>query len=127
VRATSLCVAILLLAAAAPAAALDDPAAVDARIAVRDVRVRDGAIEATLVNRGPREIRDVRLLVDYVYHWPDEMHPGDESPGRAWPHVVPGPIPPGASQPVRFEPPGGLPTAPGLFSPEIQVLGFREV
>ena len=114
------------LAIAAPGAAIDDPTAVDASVVVSGVRARDGAIEATLRNQSPREIRDVRLLIDYVYHWPDEVHPGDESPGRAWSHVVPGPIAPGASEPLRFEPPGGLPIAPGRFEPTVEVLGFSE-
>jgi hypothetical protein len=112
------------LALASAAAAIDSPAEVDASVAVRDVREADGAIEATISNRSPHEISDVRLLIDYIYHWPDETHPGDESPGRAWSHVVPGPIAPGASAPLRFTPPGGLPTAPGRFTPQIEVLGF---
>jgi hypothetical protein len=117
---------VVAVAFAAPGSALDDPAEIDARVVVGDASVRDGAIEATLTNRTPREIRDVRLLIEYVYHWPDEMHPGDESPGRAWPHVVRGPIAPGATEALRFEPPGGLPTAPGRFTPRIQILSFTE-
>jgi hypothetical protein len=110
--------------AALPAAAVDEPGAVDAVVAVADVHAGSGVIEATLTNRGDRALRDVRLLIEYVYHWPDEMHPGDDSPGAAWSHVVPGPIAPGASEKLRFAPPGGLPTAPGRFEPRIKVLGF---
>jgi hypothetical protein len=115
-----------LALAAAAAAALDPPEAVDAAVAVSDVRVAGDAIAATLTNRSGRTLSDVRLLVEYVYHWPAEMKPGEDSPGRAWPHVVPGPIAPGASEPLRFEPPGGLPTGPGTFEPRVQVLGFIE-
>jgi len=114
--------ACLVLASAA--AAIDSPGEADASVAVRDVREVDGAIVATIRNQSAREISDVRLLIEYVYHWPDETQPGDESPGRAWSHVVPGPIAPGASAPLRFIPPGGLPTAPGRFDPRIEVLGF---
>jgi hypothetical protein len=96
-------------------------------VAVEDVRAADGAIEARLTNRSPRELRDLRVQIEYVYHWPDEMHPGDESPGRAWSHVVAGPLAPGASERIVFHPPGGLPTAPGRFEPRVQVLGFTEV
>lgn len=112
------------LALASPAAAIDSPAEVDADVVVSDVGTANGAIEATITNRSASEISDVRLLIDYVYHWPDETHPGDESPGRAWSHVVPGPISPGASAPLSFTPPGGLPTAPGRFAPHIEVLSF---
>jgi hypothetical protein len=121
----ALAAAALALSAAAPA--LDVPADVEAAVAVSDVRVADGAIEARIANRGARELRDVRLQIEYVYLWPDEMHPGDESPGRAWSHVVPGPLAPGASERILFRPPGGLPTAPGRFEPRVEVLGFREV
>jgi hypothetical protein len=128
-RAAALAAAPLLaarLAGAAPAA-VDDPAVVDARTSVADVRVSGDAIEGRLTNRGPHELRDVRLLVTYTHHWPDEMHPGDESPGNAWVHVVPGPLIPGESETFRFTPPGGLPTGPGRFEPGAKVLGFTEV
>jgi hypothetical protein len=113
--------------AAAPAAAVDAPEEVDTVVEVTGVRAGEGGIEAILTNRGTSELRDVRLLIDYVNHWPDETRPGDESPGKAWPHVVPGPIPPGASERIRFSPPGGLPSAAGgRFEPRIEVLGFVE-
>lgn len=113
--------------AAAPAAGVDASEQVDAVVEVSGVRAGPDGIEAILTNRGASELRDVRLLIDYVYHWPDEMHPGDESPGKAWRHLVPGPIPPGASERIRFSPPGGLPSAPGgRFEPRIEVLGFVE-
>jgi hypothetical protein len=115
------------LLAGAPAAAVDDPAEVDARTSVGDLRVTGDAIEARLTNRGPHELRDVRVLVTYTHHWPDEMHPGDESPGHAWVHVVPGPLIPGQTETFRFAPPGGLPTGPGRFEPGAKVLGFTEV
>lgn len=113
------------VAVGAPAFAIDPPEVVDATVSVSDVRTRDGGIEAVLTNRGDSELRDIRLLIDYVYHWPMERSPGDVSPGKSWPHVVPGPIPPGASQTIRFVPPEGLPTAPGTFSPDVKVLAFR--
>ena len=126
-RTALLCLGFALpFALASAGAALDEPENVDLVVDVSEVRAAGGAIEATLTNRSPRPIRDVRLLIEYVYHWPDEMHPGDESPGRSWPHLFPGPIAPGASAPLRFEPPGGLPTAPGRFEPRLKLLGFTE-
>jgi hypothetical protein len=116
----------LLAALALPAAAVDSPDDVDGTVSVAGVRAEGGAIEAVLTNRGANPVHDVRLLVDYVYHWPKERSPGDESPGRSWPHVVPGPIAPGASETLRFVPDGGLPTAPGTFEPKVKVLGFKE-
>jgi hypothetical protein len=109
------------------AAALDPPAALDAVVGIEGVRAEGDAIAATLENRGARELRDVRLLVQWVYDWPDEFHPGDASLGRAWVHVVPGPIAPGGREPFVFHPPGGLPSGPGRFEARAQVLGFTEV
>jgi hypothetical protein len=118
--------ASLTLAGVTRAAAVEPQSEVDAVVSVDGVRAEGCVIEATLHNRGSRELRDVRLLVECVYHWPDERHPGDESPGRAWTHVVPGPIPPGASETLRSAPPGVAPTAPGAFEPRVRVLGFTE-
>ena len=118
--------AALTLAGSARAPAVEPQSEVDAVVSVDGVRAEGCTIEATLRNRGPRELRDVRLLIECIYHWPDEHHPDDESPGRSWTHVVPGPIAPGASETVRSTPPGGLPTAPGAFEPRVRVLGFRE-
>jgi|GEM_PF-4782775 len=117
----------LALCAVAPAVAVDPAGQVDAVVEVVDVRASGDAIEATLVNRGARDLHDVRLLFEWLYHWPDEYRPGDESPGRAWTHVAAGPIEPGTRQTVRSAPPGGLPLAPGAFEPRVQVLGFREI
>jgi hypothetical protein len=109
------------------AAAVDPTEAVDAVVSAAGVRTEDGAIVAVLTNRGPNPVHDVRLLVDYVYHWPKEQKPGDVSPGKSWPHVFGGTIAPGASETVRFVPSGGLPTAAGgTFEPKVKVLGFKE-
>jgi hypothetical protein len=118
----------LAAALALPVAALavDPTEDVDSRISVAGVRAEDGAILFALTNRGANPVHDVRLLVDYVYHWPTETRPGDDSPGRSWPHVVAGPIAAGASETIRFVPDGGLPTAPGTFEPKVKVLGFKE-
>ena len=124
--------ALLTLLAAAlalpfAAAAVDPTDAVDAVVSAAGARVEDGAIVAVLTNRGPNPVHDVRLLVDYVYHWPKERAPGDVSPGKSWPHVFGGTIAPGASETVRFVPDGGLPTAAdGTFEPKVEVLGFKE-
>ena len=117
---------LALLACAAAARAVDVPAAVDEAVEVADVRIADRAVEATLRNRSAHALRNVRLMVDLVYHWPNETHPGDVSPGTAFVHVVAGPIAPGASELVRAVPPGGYPDAPGTFEPRVKVLGFVE-
>jgi hypothetical protein len=123
----ALATSLLLLGGAPRAAAVEPQSDVDLVVSVEDVRA-DGcsAVEATLRNHGTRELRDVRLAIECIYHWPDEHHPGDENPGRAWTHVVPGPIAPGARESVRSAPPGAAPSAPGRFEPRVRVLGFQE-
>ena len=112
---------------APPARSVDAPEAVDAVVSAAGVRTEGGAIVAVLTNRGPNPVHDVRLVLDYVYHWPKEQAPGDVSPGRSWPHVFPGPIAAGASATLRYVPDGGLPTAAGgTFEPKVKVLGFKE-
>ena len=117
----------LLLAGTVRAAALEPQSDVDLVVSVEDVRAQGcSAVEATLRNHGTRELRDVRLAIECVYHWPDEHHPGDDNPSRAWTYVVPGPIAPGARESMRSAPPDPAPPAPGRFEPRVRVLGFQE-
>lgn len=118
--------ALLALAAGVSATAIDAPSEVDATVSVESVRSERCTVEATVRNAGVRPLRNVRLLVECVYHWPDEHHPGDVSPGRAWTHVVPGPIAPGATETVISAPPDGPPSSPGTFEARVRVLGFTE-
>jgi hypothetical protein len=119
--------ALALVALGSGAETLGGPEAVDRVVTVSDVRAADGAVEATLHNRGSAALRDVRLLIDSAYDWPEERQPGATSPGRAWVHVVPGPIAPGGTLAVRFVPPDGLPSGPGAFRTSVKVLGFTAV
>ena len=72
-----------------------------AAIEVRDLTRTEDGVSGVIVNLVPRELRDVRVLVQLVYHWPDEMHPGPESPSDAAVVTLAGPIPPGGSTPFR--------------------------
>jgi hypothetical protein len=123
----ALALPLALVALGSGAETLEGPEAVDRVVTVSDVRAADGAVEATLHNRGSAALRDVRLLIDCVYDWPEERQPGATSPGRAWVHVVPGPIAPGGALAVRFVPPDGLPSGPGAFRTSVKVLGFTAV
>lgn len=72
-----------------------------ARIELRDLARTAEGVSGVVVNRGPLELRRVRVLVQLVYHWPDEMHPGAESPSDAAVVTVDGPIPPGGAASFR--------------------------
>ena len=52
-------------------------------VAVTDLSVQDGTVSASLVNKSPRLVRDVHLLIRHAWVWNDERHPGADSPGTA--------------------------------------------
>ena len=125
----------LLLGAVGPGSAQqlvgDDVAR--ATIEVRDLTRTGDGVAGLVVNLSPREVRSVRVLVQLVYHWPDEMHPGPRSPSAAAVVVVDGPIPPGGSTAFRATL-GGRPdvaAGPGDqqadFEPRASLLGWKEV
>lgn len=88
----------------------------------------DREVTGIVHNRSDLEIRDVRLLIRYSYHWPNEYKPGEASPSRAVFHTVPGAIPPGGRLEFRYRPPlGELPPAQGAFEARVEVVGFVEV
>jgi hypothetical protein len=88
----------------------------------------DQEVSGIVHNRSDRELRDVRLLIRYSYHWPNEYKPGDASPSRAVFYTVPGAIAPGGRVEFRYRPAlGDLPPTPGAFDARVEVVGFREV
>jgi hypothetical protein len=134
-RPLALACALAAAALAAPASAEGSDRAIVSRPAagsaldLRDVEVRaDGSVTGTLVNPGPRAIRNVRLLVLHTFAWRDERHPGDESPGRAGSVHVPGEIAPGSAAPFAYAPEPPLPArADGRFETSVAVQSFTEV
>jgi hypothetical protein len=86
-------------------------------------------IAATLSNRSAAEIRDVRVLIDVPFLWKDELHPGDESPGRSVVWTVRGPIAPRGELAFEFTPEPPLAARPdGRFGdPNVHVLGYESI
>ena len=97
-------------------------------VAVRNLSVKDGVVSGDLANQSPRPVRDVELLIRYVWHWKNEFRPGKESPGMAVYHTVEGEIPPGESRRFVYTPPSPLPSRlDGTFETIVAVAGFSEV
>ncbi len=98
---------LLLLLALLPAGGLAGefvgPEEAETELVAENVSAHAGTVRGRLHNRGAHEVRDVRLLVQLVYRWPDEYHPGAVNPSRAVLVGVPGPIPPGEAAPFRVE------------------------
>jgi hypothetical protein len=104
------------------------PRIADRKVAVDDVATQNGVTSGVLVNHNTRAIKDVKLIVQYRYQWPDEWKPGSHSPGRADQFTLQGTVAPGASFP--FTVPGLAPATPasgGHFDTVVRVLSFDEV
>jgi hypothetical protein len=80
------------------------------------------------VNKSPRVVRDVRLVIRHVWFWKDERNPGDVSPGRSEFITVKEEIPAGGSTSFIHNPSPPLPVrSDGHFKTEVNVIGFTEV
>ena len=126
---------LLLLLAMLPAGAqsgeLVGAGEAETKLVAEDVSAQAGTVTGRLHNRGTNEVRDVRLLVQLVYRWPDEYHPGSVNPSRAVLVDIPGPIPPGETTPFRVElsaTPDVAAAPPGSgFEVRAAVMGWSEV
>jgi hypothetical protein len=88
----------------------------------------DLQISGIVHNRSDQEVREVRLLIRYSYHWPNEYKPGEASPSRAVYYTVPGAIPPGGRVEFRYRPAlGELPPSPAEYGARVELVGFLAV
>lgn len=112
--------------AQAPSLASGDQASQTA--VVRDVKVQDNMLSGVVVNKSPRLLRDVKVIIRHVWLWKNERHPGDDNPGRAEYFTVPGEVPPGGSLPFRYHLDRPLPErTDGRFATSGEVISFTEV
>jgi hypothetical protein len=92
------------------------------------VETQPEAVRIEIENRSGHDVRDVRMVVEHAFRWNDEYRPGADNPSRATTHVVPGPIPAGAT--VIVEHPL-LPPLPqrddGRFESSVDVVRWDEV
>ncbi|HVO23695.1 MAG TPA: hypothetical protein VMW56_08710 [Candidatus Margulisiibacteriota bacterium] len=115
-------------AAVAAAEAPVSPQEAGQVVAVTDLNVESGIVSASLVNRSPHEVRDVRLLIRHAWVWRDERHPGKDTPGTAEYYIVHNTIPPGQSLRITQTPSPPLPQrSDGHFETSVEVAGFEEV
>jgi len=97
-------------------------------VSIRNLTVKDGAVSGELVNKSPRTIRDVQLLIRYTWLWTNEMRPGEESPGDAVYVTVEGDIPSSGSKPFTYRPASPLPArTDGRFDVSVAVAGYAEI
>jgi hypothetical protein len=104
------------------------PEEMNRTVAVRDVRMAGDAVTGTVVNNSGKPVRDVQLLIKYVWLWRNERNPGSDSPGRAAFQTIPGELAPGQSREFTYRPDEPLPERrDGHFSPDVQVAGVVEI
>jgi len=98
-------------------------------VTVADMSRREDKIIGTLVNRGGDEVRDIRLLIDVAFLWKNELHPGEDSPGRSAVLTVAGPIAPHGRLAFEFTPtPPLAERSDGRYAdPKVRVMGYNFV
>jgi len=95
---------------------------------VRDVQMRDSAVQGVIVNQSSRLLRDVKVVIHHNWLWKNERHPGDENPGRSEYYTVPGEVAAGGSLPFTYHLDPPLPQrADGHFVTSAEVISFTEV
>jgi hypothetical protein len=102
--------------------------AAEAVVALKNVSTSGGVVSGAIENHGALPVKDVKLLIQQSYRWPDERKPGAADPGRSSQLVVADTIQPGGR--ATFKHDGGpLPTTVdgGSFETTVQVLSFDVV
>jgi len=96
-------------------------------IVINDLRVQEGSVSGTIVNKSSATVRGVELLLRQTWLWNDERHPGTDSPGRTLPFTFRADIAPNASAPFTFQTPPLAQRSDGRFVTTMDVTGVTEV
>jgi hypothetical protein len=97
-------------------------------VAAEEVAFEGNRVSGVIVNRGADPIRNVRLVIDHVYSWPNEYRPGPQSPSEAEDYVVEGEIPAGGQKAfsTTFRRPSP-PATGGSFETRVYVVSFTQI
>lgn len=102
--------------------------AVQTVLTIEKVSVSDGTVTGEIRNRGRHDVRDIQLLVRYVWLWHDERKPGKVDPSTSSYHSLPTALAPGKNLPFTFAPPSTLAAPPGgNYEVSVTVAGFAQV
>ena len=109
--------------------ALVDPQELKRIVEVTGAQLQDnGEVTGTAVNRAVNPVREVKLAIQYVWLWKNEMHPGNDDPGHTDFYILPDEIPPGGRAPFTYRPSELLPRrSDGHFEVEARVLSLVQV
>ena len=113
---------------AAWAQTIRDRAAVERIISVDKVSVTDTSVSGEVINQSRNSVRDVQLLIRYIWLWDNETKPGRNDPSVSFYYNLPGEIPPGGRASFTFQPSQPLArTSGGHFETIASIAGFAEV
>ena len=97
-------------------------------VSVASLKVEDGVVSGELVNRSKWPLREVQLLIRYIWQWKSEFKPGEDVQGRAVYYTVEKEIAPGGKVDFTYRPASPLPSGPdGYFETTVTIAGFSEV
>lgn len=97
-------------------------------VSIEKVSVADGSISGTVINQSKNTLRDVQLLIRYIWLWDNETKPGKNDPSMSFYYNLPGEIPPGGRSSFTFKPSQPLAKASGgQFETSASIAGFSEV
>ena len=114
--------------AVSPEMVVVPPQEMSRTIDVRDVRMNGDEVSGKVVNNSDKPVRDVQLLIKYVWLWNNERNPGTDSPGRAVYQTLPGELAPGESREFTYRPEEPLAhRRDGRYNPSVQVAAVVEV
>jgi hypothetical protein len=97
-------------------------------VSVERVSVSDGSVSGEVINQSKNTLRDVQLLIRYIWLWDNETKPGRNDPSISFYYNLPGEIPPGGRASFTFKP--AQPVAKvsgGHFETSASIAGFAEV
>ena len=97
-------------------------------VSVEKVSVTDGSVSGEVINHSKNALRDVQLLIRYIWLWDNETKPGKNDPSASFYYNLPGEIPPGGRASFTFKPAQPLAKASGgHFETSASIAGFSEV
>jgi hypothetical protein len=105
-----------------------DRAAIERIVSVDKLSVTDASVSGEVVNHSRNAVRDVQLLIRYIWLWTNETKPGRNDPSVSFYYNLPGEIAPGGRTSFTFKPSQPLVrTSGGHFETIASIAGFSEV
>jgi hypothetical protein len=96
-----------------------------AAVVVQNVQTAGDTVSGTVVNRAPDPVQNVRLVIDHLWLWDDELHPGDDLYSRLDDYTVAQEIPPGGQIAFTLRPSTPLREGSGgSFMTEVKVASY---